>query len=454
MTKSPPRSNEKGIALLMVTTAITLLSVLMINFSYDTSVNKLKAWNAQDTSIAKLNAQAGLEFALIRLRLYKEAFNFRENNQSVKDNVPAEVLNSLWDFPFVYPLPITPGMNQIQKNAIEDFMDSTILEGEIQLEIQNISNRVNINLFRVGMIAKATEESSQNNNSSSIETESENKNKVGEDDDYNLDNQFIRALVGAVERKSADDEEFSSRYLGLDPSLYVNSVKYYLQDFGLNDRNTLGENLYLQEQLAPRFAPMASRSEMYALAQWDDDLVELVLSDYTPYGAVMIDLNKLTEKMLRVLIPNLEDEDIQRYFEYKNDPEGPVTFNKVDEFKQYWVETANVITREDFDKVISKYQSQGVQFGPSPTLFKVIATGKKNRSTFNLVAYILLAAQPVPKKATHQSNSSANSTESGSDGEDEGEENENESTSNTGNETKKEQKTQLLNPRVVEIFVN
>ena len=60
------QSNQDGIALMMVITAIVLLTTIMITFSFDSNVNKLKAYNIEDKGQAKLTAESGLQMAITR----------------------------------------------------------------------------------------------------------------------------------------------------------------------------------------------------------------------------------------------------------------------------------------------------------------------------------------------------------------------------------------------------
>ncbi|NJN34696.1 MAG: hypothetical protein HC817_11050, partial [Saprospiraceae bacterium] len=80
-------SNQQGVAILMVLTAITILAAIMGDFTFETKINKLKSINIQDQAQAQLAAEAGLKLALVRLRLYKEAFNYLENNKTAHQRV-------------------------------------------------------------------------------------------------------------------------------------------------------------------------------------------------------------------------------------------------------------------------------------------------------------------------------------------------------------------------------
>lgn len=429
-------SNESGIALLMVSTAIVILSVIMINFTYDTNVNKLQAYNIEEKTQAKLMAESGLKFAMIRMRLYKEAFNFLQKNQSAKDMANQEVINSIWNFPFVYPVPISDSMNQVQKDSLKDFMESSLLDGNLQLTIQNISNRINLNMLRVSLLERA-----KNGQSGTQQSAGE------KDPAFSVESQLFKSLEYAVRKKSESDESFANQYMGVDIQRLVDVLVAYLSDPDSTEK--MVGNEFLDNDMKPKNAPMASFSEMYSLPLWTDDLVELISRDFTIHGGLMIDLNKVTAQTLRLLLPDLMDEDIEDFFKYKNDPDNPIYFNTLDQFKKYWVEQANTISEEDFNKIFEKFEAQGIKFGPSPSIFQIISEGAKGRASYKLTAYVVIPAKPQPKpKAQDPDDYDGDGIPNDED------DTPGQPVQQDPNSQKPEQRTQLLEPRIVEIFMN
>lgn len=428
--------NESGVALLMVSTAIVILSVVMINFTYDSKINKIQAYNIEDRARAKLNAEAGLRFAMIRLRLYKEAFNFLQKNESAKDMANQETINAIWNFPFVYPVPVSENMNQTQKNALADFMESSVLEGQMRLTIQNISNRINLNMLRVSLVDRADEEQSGAGN--------------GEEADpaFSVESQLYRALEFAIRKKSEEDPAFANRYMGIDIQRLVDVLISYVSDRDASGKMT--DNEFLDIDVRPKHGPMGSFSEMYSLPLWTDDLIALIERDFTVHGGLMIDLNKVTAATLRMLIPDLMEEDIEEFFKYKNDPDNNVYFNTVEQFKNYWVNRANAVPEGEFDKIFSKFAAQGLRFGPSPTIFEVLSEGVSGRANYKLTAYVVIPAKPRPKKKPQDPDDFDGDGIPNDEDDTPGEPR----TGGQDGSEPKEQKTQLLEPRIVEFFVN
>ena len=446
------QSNQDGIALMMVITAIVLLTTIMITFSFDSNVNKLKAYNIEDKGQAKLTAESGLQMAMARLRLYKEAFNYLEQNDAAKDFATPEVINSIWNFPFIYPIPVGKKMNQIQKDAIKKFSEDTFLKGSLKLTINNISNKINLNLLRVSLLAQAEasqEDDNDDDNSSNEEDESE----------FGAEGQIIKSLKFSIEQESLKDEIFQSKYFGLDPTMLVNVMKVNVSDTDSLQDDGGASSEFDQIASTPKQAPFSSMSEMYTLPGWDDDLVKLVKGEFTVHGAIMIDLNKITDKMLRLLIPTITEEEVKEFFEYRDNTEDPKYFNTKDDFKRYIVEIGNVVTSKDFDETMAKFELQGLKFGPSPSLFKVIAVGVKGRSTYTITAFVSIPAKPLIKKKKTEDNTADNEEENtvdDSNNDTNTTDNDTDDQNNTDDQTKKdeEQKTQLLEPRIIEIFIS
>lgn len=433
--------NESGVALMMVITAIVLLTTIMTEFSFESNINKLKAYNIQDRAQARLNAEAGLNFAMTRLKLYQEAYNILQNNESAKSMIKQEVLNFIWNFPFAYPVPVTEDMNGTVKEMIKDFEENSVIQGQMLLTIQNISQKINLNLLRVSSFMDQKEFASQNE-------------EEKEPTEFNIVKQIQRTFELTMEEKRETDIDFYNRYAGTNWEELIKILAQYVSDQRHNDYvSTLQDDDGYT--LEPKYAPYTLWSELYMMPRWTDELIDIMKNEYTTQGAVYIDLNKITANMLKLLIPNINDEEIKNFFEFRDDPENPQFFNNVSDFKNYIVNKANIITQAQFEERFNKYKEEGIEFGVAPTLFKIISTGIKSRAKFNLEAYVSMPIEPVSIRSAN-----ANPVNPENPGENEGEnenegEGENTGTGGTGGENTGEQKPQLLlAPRVIEIFVN
>lgn len=444
-------NNQNGsVAITMVLTSILLITPIIVNFTFDTNIHKLKVYNIEDRSKAKLTAESGLQFAMARLRLYKEAYNFLQKNKQAQSIVKQDTIDTLWNFPFAYPIPVKESMTKIQQDAINDFMDKTVLHGNLTLSIENISQKMNLNLLRISFLNETRK--AKKENETGTETESEEDNK------FNIESQLIKSLQNAVEAKSENDDNFANNYYGIEYQDLINELKYYvsepesLQDTGGADSN------FSQIDLSPKKAPFTSFEEVYSLPSWPDDIVNLIKNEFTVHGALMIDLNQITDKLFKLLIPEVTDEDVKAFFEWKNDPDVPQKFNSLDDFKNYIVQVGNLMSNDDFDERFNNFKKQGLQFGPTPTLFKVISTGTVERATYNLVAYVTIPAEPQPRIIQTNTTTNQNTTQPPENSNPTEEPTTttptNNSSTNSNSSDDSDKKTTLLEPRIVEIVIN
>lgn len=431
--------NQSGVAIMMVLTSIIILSILMVDFTFETNINSLKGVNIENRGQARLTAEAGLKFAMTRLRLYKEAFNFIQNNKNAQGFVNQKMINSIWNFPFIFPIPSQPNLNKVQKDVISKFNEETLLKGGLNLVIQNISNRINLNLIRVSLL-------------NSVQENQNEDDPAADFSEFNAEQQLINTFQIKIAKRSEEDEAFSAQYFGMDVIPLVNNLKYYVSDpESLADEggtevefSTLG--------LSPKKAPLTSYQELYTLPGWTDELAEMIQKEFTIHGAIMIDINKINDTVLQLLIPKINEDEIKDFFKYRDDPEDPHFFNTLEDFKNYIVGKASLMNSENFDDRFNKFKSQGIQFGPSPSLFKIKSTGTMDRAKYNIVAYVVMPAVPVAKKTTAEETPKPEAPDPNPP--ENPDSSENNESNNTENKQKTEQPTQLLEPRIVEIFIN
>ncbi len=436
--------NQKGVAIIMVLTAITILMAIMGDFTFDTKINKIKSYNLQEKIQAQLNAEAGLRLALMRLRLYKEAFNYIENNQSVKEKIKMESVNAIWEVPFLFPIPILPNMLAKQKAAIGKFVKNSLLEGNVQTYVYNISNKINLNLLRVSAFLQTNKKTTNENEDNSSNN---NTNSEGNVDAYK---ELSKLVSQTIENKSREDENFAEKYSGQNVDELISIIKFYISDPNSDYDDvykTNAENVFLENKITAKHASMASASELYMLAGWSDELIKTLENEITVHSNVMIDLNKITDKVLRLIIPGIDDQDVKDFFEYRDSADDPHPFNSVKDFQNYVTNIGRFMSTADFDKRMQEFEKAGIKFGSAPTLFLITSIGEYNRSTVTIDAYVSMPARPQVQVTTTTTNPD--------DTEEPVEEPEEPEQNGTNNTTKKPkpQAALLLEPRIVEIII-
>lgn len=385
--------SERGVALMMILTAIVLLMAVYGEFTFDSKISRLKATNILDRAQAKLLAESGLQLAMARLRLYKEAANYVAKNENAKSAVPPQLINQLWEVPFIYPIPVTKGASRSFRDTVEKFQTESLVEGEFRVNIQNISNRMNLNLLRMDMTKMDPNEPQDY---SVI-----NPGDVSVSSDVSVHQTLYALLRRLVEEKKEKDEAFEDRNGALNYQEMITNLKYFISDQGSLMQDPLAgeaEQTFQKIPLTPKYGPMSSASELYAIPGWNDELIELIQNEFSVYPSAQIDFNKLTANMFRILIPNATEDDVKDFFIYRDDPQQPKFFNTLADFKKYIVDYARLMNEATFDERMKKFIDKGISFGSTPNLFKVISEGIYNRSTYTLVAYVVLPKTETPQQ--------------------------------------------------------
>lgn len=433
-------NNQRGIALMMIMTAIILLMAIYGEFTFESKISRLKATNILDKSQAKLLAESGLQLAMTRLRLYKEAFNKVQSNQAARDMVQGQLLNQLWEVPFMFPIPVGANANAGFKATVEKFTKETFLEGEMKVSIQNISNRLNLNMLRIDMTKYNPDPNADDGqDDNSVVNMADNAIL----NDVSVDQALVFLLKKLVDDKREKDEAFDDRYSAINYQEMLTNLKYYMSDFGGMQRDPLAadaERNFQQIPLTPKFGPLSSASELYSIPGWNDELIELIQNEFSVYPNTQIDFNKITANMLRILIPKMTDDDIREFFLWRDDPDQPKFLNTKAEFKRYIVDQERLMSETDFDERLKLFEQKGISFGSNPNLFKIVSEGSYNRSNYTLVAYVVLPKKEVPATPGGQPGTPGAAT-GGTNG------------GVTGTPDQN-QNAQLLEPRIIEIQIN
>jgi type II secretory pathway component PulK len=429
--------NERGVALMMIMTAMIFLMAIYGEFTFESKISRIKATNVMDRSQAKLLAESGLQMAMTRLKLYKEAFNKLESNPAAKGQVPPQLLNQLWEVPFIFPIPLGEGVTLAVKETIEKFTQDSLLDGSMRVTVTNISNRMNLNMLRFDtskrLPQKEGEEVEENPNDGIVDT-----SPTAIQNNVSVDQSLYFLMKRLVDEKKEKDPAFEDRNANINYQELITNLKFFMSDYqSLNTDPLAGEAEanYQKIPLTPKYGPLSSASELYAIPGWNDELIELIQNEFSVYPSAQIDLNKLTSNMLKILVPNIDDEQIRSFFEYRDNPEQPKFFNSIDDFQKWVTDIERIMNETDFKSRIEKFTKAGITFGSNPNLFKVISEGLFNRSIYTLVAYVYMPKQENNTKPQK------NEGESEADYQ-----------KRVAAETNKT--TQLLEPRIIEIQIN
>lgn len=384
--------NERGMAILMVISTIAILTFLLADFTFETKLNKIKIYNFQDREQAKLNAEAGLTFALAKLRLYRQAMNTLETNPSVKDVLRPSMLETVVTQPFIFPIPLPKDASSIQKEAIGKFVEESVIQGQISVSIQAVSGFLNPNNLIV------PESIDTNDPGSSGQTDPEKAPHAI------IEKKFIDMFEKELQDQRETNENFDLLYGDADPELLVKELKYVVNKPDRLDDPLVGNvaAIYSDKEVKPRHGPFTSLDELYTLQGWNDAIVDLVKDRMTVHAVDVIPLNEMTKDQLQLLFPEITPEQIEEFFKWRdgNNELGdePHPFKSVEEFKSLVVGRLAIAADADYEARIKEFADVGIKLGVAGKLFKVVSRGVYNRAQYELTAWVDLPTAPEPAK--------------------------------------------------------
>ncbi len=404
--------NQDGMALLMVMGVIVILTFLLADFTFETQLNKIKIYNTQDKIQARLNAEAGLNFALGKLRMYQEGRNKIEKDESLKSAFPSSDLEAIIIQPFIYPPPVSAKANVIQRTAVNDFLKKIIFNGEVGVTFNKVSGFLNPNGLRAKPQASTPDTNPDNDAAAAAAAAGTGitppPTSPGKEPPVPaaivIEKKLIETLQRLMKDKNDSDEEFHQHYANVDANYLVQELKYYVNDKGAyqgNDRQEI-EAKFSQKNLTPKFAPMSSIDELYLLPSWDDALVDLVKDRMSVHEVSVIAINELTLEDLKVLFPSINNIQIEEFFKYRDgDVDKRIKgkkFKDAEDFKRVVTTELSIVTDSEYQERITSLKNAGLTIDTAGKLYKVTSRGTMNNAVYNLVAFVDLPIKPQPKK--------------------------------------------------------
>lgn len=388
------KGDESGIALFMVIAAMTILSVVVTEFTYVAQVNTRATVDSSDQLKAHYLAKSGLKLSLLRLRAFKELKAFGKEGSGLP-SIPKGMLDQIWSFPFFYPIPgDVPGLTVVMKDEIEKFQKDSTLPGKFTAIIESESDKVGINSILPALAppvpipspsatpgAPAAPGGKPGAAPKAIKFDVEEARKGIKD-----------LLFRLVEEKFKKDQDFAAEYRDVDvEEIYDNIVGWV--DFAYQPKNSSGKQAFYKK------APFYSMSELRMLHPIDDGLFDLIASNFTTFITPGLNANKIREPMLRALLTGITDEEVIQFFKDRDSTETDGTFKAPDDFFKY-IETNVAVFRSstNLDDLKTKLTKQGIQILTDEEIFKITVTAEVNKATRILEAWVMIESAAAGAK--------------------------------------------------------
>ena len=400
---------DRGVALFMIMSSVVILTTILAAFTYNTQINQIRGHNYQEKIQARLNAEAGLNFCLAKLRIYQEAKNKLAKNKRLKAFIKPTMLEEmLTKLPFKYPPPNFSSDEDkseeglIQKTAREKFMKDSFFQGEINASIAVIRGFINPNSMRVIIKPKKTDKGKNKGGTKKEEEkeEEEVKRPIWEIVDEKLSEIIAKAIEEEIEKTPADEYKYND----LDPSLLVRELAFYVnseESFNAPEKQQI-QALYSERGITPKHAPLTSIDELYLLEGWPSAIVDLIKDQLSVHENSAISVNEITKFQLEALFPELDQELVEEFFRYRDGDHkaeiDPSPFESIAEFKAYMIDEMG-IKENDYEEIVKTLKQANLAFMTTGKLYRIVSEGRFNRTSYKITATVSL---PVAKTKRNQ----------------------------------------------------
>ena len=407
----------------MVISAVSVLSLLVTEFTYIAQINERIAYDGLDQLKAHYLAKSGFKFSLLRLKAYQQVKSListlgagatgapttaTPGKPGAAPAVPASLLNKIWDFPFFYPIPTDlPGLTPGDKERIKKFQDSSGLDGKYSALIESESSKVNLNGFLQQFAASPSPSASaspspQSNGSNGVVTGGTNSNSPTPAPNasptfspVDARKNFADYLNSIWNNKITNDPDFAAEYRDFKFDDFMDGL------FAWADRTYARVGSDNLDPVKSKRAPFYTLSELHMLPLMDDQLFNLFAPALTVAVTNGININTMQETTLRAIVPGMTDDEVKEFFNHRDATDVDNTFTSTDDFYQYLQNSVAFYKQQSrIDELKKNLTSQKIQLILDETQFKITVQAQVNQATRTIEAWVTLnptATSPSPK---------------------------------------------------------
>jgi general secretion pathway protein K len=406
----PPVERDKsGIALFMVIAAISLLSILVTDFTYIAQINQRMAFDSLDQIKAHYLAKSGLKLSLLRLKAYQQVKSMIGGsgaNNPLAQAVPKGLVEKIWNFPFFFPIPALPSMSNADKEQLDKFHKDSEFDGKFIATIESESSRINLNSLLPGFVAAMPSPSGSPSPGTSgspppatgsSPSPSASPSFSSDQARQNLQDYLTQLILN----KSEEDEGFAHEY------------RDYKMDELMRNISAWCDRTYKQEapdykDILPKGAPFYSLTELHMIPLMDDDLYDLFQPNLTASATAGVNINTIQDATLRALIQGMTVQESKDFFTFRDSVDEDNLFKKEQDFWDY-IQAHVGIFRNDktaVDKYRADLATKGVRLVTDEQVFKITVQSTSNQATRTIEAWVTLGVTPT-NPTTNSPNGSA-----------------------------------------------
>lgn len=294
------RSNQRGVAMVMAVTAISVIMYLAMEVMYDATVeytvnsqnlNRLKAYYA---------ARSGMELSLLRVKIYQTVMTKYGSQMGPYQ----QYVDEIWKFPMAWPLPLPEELNSVDKEAADKLGKESLLDSSFIATIEDEGSKIDLNDL-ISPSKKLAEITQQR-------------------------------LVDALRRQIEENEEWRDKYSNVRPEEIINNIADWISDKNESrnggDKRSAYSELNGDREFYPPNAGFRTLQEMRLVKDMNDDFYDFLSPMVTIYGMKGVNPNFASKEVLKSLDAGITDEIVGEIVTRRDDPTQGGPFKDAQDF--------------------------------------------------------------------------------------------------------------------------
>jgi type II secretory pathway component PulK len=395
------KESESGVALFMVIASISVLAVLVTEFTFIAQVNQTIAYDGLDQLKAHYLAKSGFKLSLLRLKAYaqvKGVIKSMTGGQGAAPGgagipgVPKAIIEKIWSFPFFYPIPTNiPGLSMSEKDAITKFQKNSGLDGRFSAVIESESGKYNLNSILAGFSALAQPTPTATPTATPSPTAGASPTPTPTFDPEAAKQSLAQFIGQIIQNKSEQDSDFASEHRDFRLEDLMENISTWsdptYERANLNNFQSVGTGV--------KRGPFFSVAELHMIPPIDDELFSLIAPALTVSATPGVNVNTIGEAALRGLIPQIKDEEVKEFYKFRDSEEEDNSFKNEDEFFKYLLQ--NVAAFANNQRVVDDFKDslakRHIRIVVDESEFKITVQAQVNNATRTLEAWVTLVGK-------------------------------------------------------------
>lgn len=341
--------SSKGIALMTALFLVLLITVIVNEINFETNVEYTVNSQAINRVKAYYAAKSGVELSKLRIKIYQEALK----QFGSQPGVPSNLLDMVYNQPFVWPLLTVGDMNSIDKDAINKINKESWMDASYQTQIQT-EERLNINDLN-----------------SPVEPQ---KDKVRQ------------KLIELFKSKIDGDDEWAKNHRDLKYEEIINNIEDYLDADTISKNGGDESSRYdrakeLDKDTEAKLPPnrwFQSINELRLVPGITDEIFEFLAPVLTVYGPFFINPNRAEKTVIKSLHKTFTDEVVEKIISRRDNPSEGGPYQDKDDFFNFANRSGARVDPSEYDKLPIDVKE--------PCHFRISSTGNYGKVTSEITA--------------------------------------------------------------------